>query len=207
MANSVRISNDVRYGSVRVEDTRAVRRDANRARIVEAAWLLARRHGLAALSLRDLGDEVGMRAPSLYHYFPSKNAIYDAMYADSVRALNDAVNRRRKSRDPRAALLQRAKRLVRFLAEDPIRYQLIDQRTIPGFQPSPESFGISAASIAQLRDELEAAGIAGERAADMWRALVTGLVNQQISNDPGGSRWIRLVDDAVGMFIAHYAGS
>ena len=32
---------------------------------------------------------------------------------------------------------------------------------------------------------------------------MTGLVDQQISNDPGGDRWTRLVDDVVRMFLTH----
>lgn len=32
---------------------------------------------------------------------------------------------------------------------------------------------------------------------------MTGLVDQQISNDPGGDRWTRLIDDVVAMFLAH----
>lgn len=188
------------------DDTRALRHVATRARILEAAWRLARRSGLAALSLREVAREVGMRAPSLYTYFPSKNALYDAMYADSVRQLNESVNVRPKSSDPIEALRQRMKRLVGFALEDPVRFQLIDQRTIPGFEPSPESFAISESSIAQLHRELEAAGIRGRRAADLWRALSTGLINQQISNDPGGKRWARLADDAVDMFLAFQLG-
>jgi AcrR family transcriptional regulator len=187
-----------------VEDTRAVRHAATRTRILEAAWKLARQHGLSALSLRDLAQEVGMRAPSLYTYFSSKNALYDAMYADGVRQLNEDVNQPPKSSDPKQALRQRMKRLVRFALEDPVRFQLIDQRTIPGFEPSPQSFEISKSSIAQLHQELEAAGIRGGRSADLWRALSTGLINQQISNDPGGRRWARLADDAVDMFLAYH---
>jgi AcrR family transcriptional regulator len=185
-------------------DTRGFRRSATSARILEAAWRLARRDGLAAISLRNLAREVGMRAPSLYTYFPSKNAIYDAMYAESVKLLDEAVNRSAKSSDPYEALRQRARRLVRFGAREPLRFQLIDQRTIPGFEPSPASFAISAASIAQLHSELVAAGIRGQGAADLWRALIPGLVNQQMSNDPGGSRWTRLVDEAVDMFMEYH---
>jgi AcrR family transcriptional regulator len=173
-------------------------------RILEAAWRLARQNGLAALSLRDLAQEVGMRAPSLYTYFASKNALYDAMYAEAVRQLNKAVNQRAKSSDPEQALRRRMKRLVRFALEDPVRFQLIDQRTIPGFEPSPQSFEISKSSITRLYQELEAAGIRGRRSADLWRALSTGLINQQISNDPGGRRWARLADDAVDMFLAYH---
>lgn len=185
-------------------DTRAQRHAATRDRILVAAWKLARDNGLAALSLRDLAKEVGMRAPSLYTYFSSKNALYDAMYAEGVRQLNEAVNERPKSSDPDQALRQRMKRLVRFALEDPVRFQLIDQRTIPGFEPSPESFEISRSSITRLHQELEAAGIPAGRSADLWRALSTGLINQQISNDPGGRRWARLADDAVDMFLVYH---
>jgi hypothetical protein len=39
----------------------------------------------------------------------------------------------------------------------------------------------------------------------MWTALLTGLVAQQLANDPGGERWVRLVDDAVDLLIAGFA--
>jgi hypothetical protein len=38
---------------------------------------------------------------------------------------------------------------------------------------------------------------------DLWTALTSGLVWQQIANEPGGDRWARLVDDVVDMFLAH----
>jgi hypothetical protein len=41
------------------------------------------------------------------------------------------------------------------------------------------------------------------RHVDLWTALMTGLVDQQISNDNGGDRWTRLIGDAVHMFVAH----
>jgi hypothetical protein len=37
----------------------------------------------------------------------------------------------------------------------------------------------------------------------MAAALVTGLVNQQVSNEPGGDRWLRLIDESIDMFLAH----
>jgi hypothetical protein len=36
----------------------------------------------------------------------------------------------------------------------------------------------------------------------MAAALVTGLVNQQVSNEPGGDCWIRLIDESIDMFLA-----
>jgi len=49
---------------------------------------------------------------------------------------------------------------------------------------------------------MRAAGLDSDRDLDLWTAILTGLVDQQISNDPGGMRWERLIDDAVDMFFA-----
>ena len=72
-------------------DRRAARREATKAEILDAAWALVREHGLAALALRDLAARVGMRAPSLYQYFPSKHAIYDAMFTQGTQRALDAI--------------------------------------------------------------------------------------------------------------------
>ena len=63
-----------------IRDRRAERREATKAEIIDVAWELVRAEGLAALNLRDLAAKVGMRPPSLYSYFDSKHAIYDAMF-------------------------------------------------------------------------------------------------------------------------------
>ena len=53
-------------------DKVAQRREAKIASIVDAAWKLAREHGIAGVSLHALAREVGMRQPSLYEYFDSR---------------------------------------------------------------------------------------------------------------------------------------
>jgi hypothetical protein len=40
---------------------------------------------------------------------------------------------------------------------------------------------------------------------DAWIAIIVGLAAQQASNEPGGDRWLRLVDDVTDMYLAHYA--
>jgi len=187
-----------------LEDTRAIRRDATRARILAAAWDLARRDGLAAITLREVARRVGMRAPSLYTYFPAKNAMYDAMYADGARQLAETLAGRPQADDPRETLRGRMRLFTAFCVADPVRYQMIFERPVPGFQPAPESFQITAAALAGTRADAEAAGAAGEPALDMFRALITGLVSLQVANDPGGDRWTRLQDDALDMFFARY---
>ena len=188
-----------------LEDTRAIRRGATRARILDAAWDLARRDGLAAITLREVARQVGMRAPSLYTYFPSKNAMYDAMYAAAARQLAETLAGRAQAADPRERLRGRMRLFTRFCVTDPVRYQMLFERPVPGFAPTPESLQITAAALAGTRADLQAAGVAGEPAMDMFRALITGLVSLQVANDLGGDRWIRLQDDALDMFFAHHA--
>jgi TetR/AcrR family transcriptional regulator, tetracycline repressor protein len=50
-----------------------------RDRILDAALDLVDRNGLAALSMRRLGTELGVEGMALYHYVPSKDALLDGM--------------------------------------------------------------------------------------------------------------------------------
>jgi hypothetical protein len=95
---------------------------------------------------------------------------------------------------------------VSFCTQDVARYQLLFQRTIPGFEPSPGSYAHAVAALDGSRRRLAASGITEARHVDIWTALVIGLVDQQISNDPGGQRWTDLIDEAVDMFLAHCEG-
>jgi AcrR family transcriptional regulator len=185
-------------------DRRAERHAATRAEILDAAWAQARANGLAALSLRDLARTVGMQPPSLYSYFDSKHAIYDAMYAQAAQQFVDAEPTS-VADEPVDGLKAIVHYFVEFCAADFARYQLLFQRTIPGFAPSPASFAISEASLARLGERLESCGVTDPEALDLFTAIGSGLADQQIANDPGGDRWIRLIDDAVEMFYAYTA--
>jgi AcrR family transcriptional regulator len=180
------------------------RRAATRREILDAAWALCREHGLTGLSLRDLAARVGMRAPSLYSYFASKDAIYDAMFADGQlefgRRLADAAIHEGTPRDRlRAGMAV----FARFCTEDPVRYQLLFQRVVPGFEPSPESYALAVEHVELLAAALRDAGVTDPRQVDLWTAVFSGLTSQQITNDPGGDRWLRLVDEAVDLLCDH----
>jgi AcrR family transcriptional regulator len=187
-------------------DRRAERRESTRAEILEAAWELARTRGLAGVSLRDVAAKIGMRPPSLYWYFDSKQAIYDAMFAEGNRQLLARLAERDWPADPAAMLRLCARVLVEFGAEDVERYQLLFQRTIPDFEPSPESYALAVQVIDQMRARFAAAGLTDPAHFDLWTALVAGLAAQQTSNDPGGDRWLRLIDEAAGMYANHVLG-
>ncbi len=186
-----------------MRDRRAERHEATKAEILDAAWALVGAEGLAALSLRDLARTVGMKAPSLYSYFDSKHAIYDAMFAQGSRQFLEHASRLVPSGDLLVDLKAGMHNFVSFCTENPVRYQLLFQRTIPGFEPSPESFAIAVEGLGATSARLARAGIVDPEALDLLTAIGTGLTDQQISNDPGGDRWIRLIDHAMEMFFAH----
>lgn len=179
--------------------------------ILAAAWELARRDGLAAVSMRELGRMVGLRAQSLYGYFDSKAALYDAMFRqghEEARRLQQGwPDRLADDPEPRAAFTRLTREFVGWCTEDPVRYQLLFQRTIPGWQPSEESYALAVEQLESLRMALASVDVQGDDAVDVWTAVVTGLISQQLSNDPGGQRWTRLVDRVVAMFFDHFGSS
>jgi AcrR family transcriptional regulator len=183
-------------------DRRKVRHEAKRAEILAQAWLLAQRDGLAAISLRDLADSVGLRQPSLYVYFESKLNLYDAMFADANRQLLSFVAARSYTGDPRRALARFLGDLVQFSSDDIVRHQMLFQRTIPGFEPSAEAFALALNFYEVARRLLAAAGVTDQRNLDIFSAIANGLAHQQVANEPGGKRWVRLAGRVTEMFLA-----
>jgi AcrR family transcriptional regulator len=182
-------------------DRRTARREATKAEIVDAAWEIVREQGLGALALRVLANRVGMRAPSLYQYFDSKHAIYDAMFRQGAEAALEMFDEPVDTTDPTAALREMAHRMFEFAVTDPARHQLLFQRTIPGFEPSPEAYAPAVELVDRMSSLFASLGIDDPDALDLYSALVAGLASQQISNDPGGDRWERLVDRNVDMLV------
>jgi AcrR family transcriptional regulator len=178
----------------------AKRREETRREIVEAAWATAREQGLGALTLREVAARVGMRTPSLYSHFDSKNAIYDAMYGQAWRDFLAVVDGRVLPADPRAALTDIATTFFDFAVADLARHQLMNQRSVPGFEPSAENYAPAVEAIERLRRELTAIGISDPAGVDLFTALLGGLIDQQLANDPGGTRWRRLLGRVIGMY-------
>src|SRR5262249_20391078 len=107
-------------------DRRAERREATRREILDAAWEIARRDGLSAVTLREVAARIGMRSPLLYSHFDAKNAIYDAMFAEAwgeLRAVFDALEPLPAAY--RSAILAVAEAFFDFAVADLARYQLM----------------------------------------------------------------------------------
>src|SRR3954454_2898097 len=177
------------------------RRAAKVATIIDTAWKLARESGIAGVSLHALAREVGMRQPSLYEYFDSKHALYDAMFADGNRQLLERLEALVLPRDPRAALKEFMGVFVSFALEDPARCELLFERHVPGFVPSPESYAVAEEVLGRATKLINEAGVTRQGDIDCLVAMVAGLMEAQLSNDPGGNRWIRHLNRLVDLYV------
>jgi AcrR family transcriptional regulator len=180
-------------------DRAAERREATRAEILETAWELAQQQGLAEFTLRDLAERVGMRAPSLYTHFASKHAIYDAMFGQAWSDFEEIALAELPDlpKTPRAAIRQVARVFFDFAVANRARHQLMNQRTIPGFEPSAESYAPAVRVLELGKQIFRDLGLTDPSDIDIWEAMIAGMINQQLANDPGGTRYSVLLDRAT----------
>jgi AcrR family transcriptional regulator len=181
--------------------TVAQRREERVASIIATAWDLAREEGIGGVTLRGLARKVGIRQPSLYEYFDSKNGLYDAMFADGNRQLLEHLDRVELPRDPGKAVKVFMRAFVDFALEDAARCALLFHRPVPGFEPSRTSYEIAEAVLMRASEVLRAAGLADQGDVDCFIAMIAGLIDAQNSNDPGGDRWTRHLDRLTAMYL------
>jgi AcrR family transcriptional regulator len=186
---------------------REARRRSARDAILDAAWDLVGQEGLAGFSLRDLARSAGITPPTVYAYFESKNAIYDAMFGQAATQFAERMDEPYDEAAPHELLRASVRRFFDFCTTNPARYQLLFQRTLPGFEPTSESYAPAVRALAGAADLLALNGVTEPQHLDLWTALLTGLVSQQVSNDPEGGRWARLIDESISMFLAHCSAS
>ena len=108
--------------------------------------------------------------------------------------------------DLRSALLAAAHAFLDFCRADEARFQLMFQRSIPGWEPSPESYAPAVEALELNRAAFAKHGLDEDWHLDLWTAVTSGLAHQQVANDPGGDRWASLVEPAVDMYLAHVRG-
>ena len=183
---------------------RARRHAQTQREILDAAWRLAEQTGVAGLSFREVAREVGMKAPSLYTYFDSKDALFDAMFAEGYHQLGAAVSEwtdEVAGAEPVAALGTVLGHWIRFCQASLARYQLMFTRAIPGWTPSEAAYAVSVAEYERMQNALVDLGITRPEDLDLYTAVASGLAAQQIANDPNGDRWVRLAPDAARMFL------
>jgi AcrR family transcriptional regulator len=201
-----------------VRDRRGRRRAETIEEIVAIAVELMGRDGVAALSLSDVARRLGIQPPSLYKYFPSKLALYDAVFAAGARRVRDEFRAAAAAAEPGLpALAAGVDALARFGLDNPVYAQLLFWRTVPGFEPSAESYAYAVAftdevaatigaAVAQGRLRPDAAGPDGMA---LLSSMVGGALTQQMANQPGvayeDARYVALLPRLLDLFVTAYA--
>lgn len=202
-------------------DRRTLRRRSTREEILGAAVALMARDGVAGMSLSAVARSVGMRPPSVYEYFPSKNALYDALFERGAQELRSAVllagTDPQHAGAPLGALRAGAHSYVAWSMANPVPAQLLNWRPVPGFEPSRQAFAASLSmvdytrailALAVAQDLLDPAA-AGDDALLLFISVIAGVVSQQLANepsaDPDAGLFTRLIDPAVTMWLTYYA--
>jgi AcrR family transcriptional regulator len=198
-------------------DRRARRRAETIAEILDIAVELMEREGVAGLSLSDIARRLGIQPPSLYKYFPSRLAIYDALFeAGQVQHLA-IVRAALESAEPGLPAVQAAlDASARWCHGHQVLAQLLFWRPAPGFEASVEAMAPSVEMVELFRTTLREAqargelgpGADGDEGVALLSIVQAGVISQQLSNEPHATfergRFTSMLPQAVAMFVATY---
>ncbi len=134
------IDDAVELVSVSTENRAVPRRERVRAmmreEILEAARKIVQDRGFEGLAMRPLASAVGVTAPTLYDYFPSKEAVVGALFLQGIALLHEAFDGAEVASAPGVVRLRAIFNAYReFGVTHPDLYQLMFGRIDPSFKP------------------------------------------------------------------------
>lgn len=174
-------------------DRRARRRQETICEILAIARAIMTEEGVNGLSLAEVARRLGVQPPSLYKYFPSLMAIYDALFLEgqreNLRVMRSGMEGAASGLDALIAGLEASGRWA--LANRAVA-ELLFWRPVPSFHPSPEAFAVSVEMVELQRAALAGAVAKGELgpaareegAIYLVSALIVGVLSQAIANEP-----------------------
>jgi AcrR family transcriptional regulator len=165
-------------GAIMVRPKRTAQQTDLQEMIKQTAWRLITEFGAATLSLRAIARELGITAPAIYNYFPSREDLVTALiieaytsFGDSQLAARDAI----PVNDPVARLMATGLAYRQWALTYPQRYQLIFGTPIPGYAaPFEQVFPSAARSLGALVSVIEALRLKGMLSADDFPQVSPG---------------------------------
>ncbi|QGF23690.1 TetR/AcrR family transcriptional regulator [Raineyella fluvialis] len=207
--------------SVTSGQRRHLRRQATIEEIVDHAVDIMTTDGVAGLSLGEIARRMGVRPPSLYTYFDSKDALYDELFRRGWEAALAALADVRaqlgpitRETDPVARAVALAEGITRWGVANPALGQLMFWRPVPRFTPSDEAYAPSL-RVAQLaRDEIGDWISAGrldplvdpDLLAEAVITVVAGVMTRKVVNEPGAPYEDGPITPVLRYLITHVVG-
>ena len=198
-------------------DRRTRHREQTRSEILDHALQIMAEDGVAGLTMARLARAMDIRPPSLYKYYPSLLAVYDALFRRGQLANLEAL--REGMRDAAAGLEAVARGMEatgRWAVANPVLAQLLFWRPAPGYQPSAEALAPAGQIVDLLRSALADAAARGQvhpdAATDAGMELLSimhfGVISQHLANDADRDwdhgRYTRRHRDILSLFIKAY---
>src|SRR5262245_20727802 len=174
-------------------DRRARRRQETIEEILDLAEAIMTEEGVNGLSLAEVARRLGVTPPSLYKYFPSLMAVYDALFLRGAREHLDVMRGAMVGATPGLeALVAALEAGGRWCLQHRGLAQLLLWRPVPSFEPSPEAFAPSIEMVdlnRQCLADAVAAGQLGPAARDdeaifFVSILIAGTLSQAMANEP-----------------------
>lgn len=162
--------------------------------ILAIAQQVMREEGVNGLSLSEIARRLGVKPPSIYKYFDSLMAVYDALFAlgqrENLGALRAAVAEAEPGLDSIRAITEAA---GRWAVDNWPMAQLLFYRPVPNFEPWAAAMQPSEEMFRIHRNALSEAVAAGQLGPDadsdeavfVISVLVSGVAGQAIANEPG----------------------
>ena len=198
-------------------DRRTRHREQTRSEILDHALQIMAEDGVAGLTMARLARAMDIRPPSLYKYYPSLLAVYDALFRRGQLANLEALREGMRDAAPGLEAVARGMEATgRWAVANPVLAQLLFWRPVPGYQPSAEAFAPTGQIVDLLRSALADAAACGQvhpdAATDAGMELLSimhfGVISQHLANDADRNwdhgRYTRRHRDILSLFIKAY---
>jgi AcrR family transcriptional regulator len=198
-------------------DRRARRRQETIEEILAIARDIMTTEGVNGLSLAEVARRLGVQPPSLYKYFPSLMAVYDALFLIGQRENLEVMRRGMDGAESGlAALAAGLDASGRWCLANRAVAELLFWRPVPSFHPSPDAFAVSMEMVELQRGALADAVDKGqlgpsandEQAIFLVSTFITGVLSQAFANEPdvpwGEGRFTPLLPKLMGLLPAAF---
>ena len=147
-------------------------------RILDAAESVFARRGLAGSRVREIADAAGVNGATLYNYYPSKDALYEAVLDRGMRPLTEALaSFAEGSREPES-IDSVARNVMQHLAERPHLSRLVYLETIAQGPHLPQlATRWFRPLLGQIFDELEASPATREWPRELLPAFASLFIH------------------------------
>lgn len=197
-------------------DRRARRRRETIAEILDLAVAVMTEHGVNGLTISEVARRLGVQAPSIYKYFPSIVALYDALFQrgmeENLQVLRAGMDGGEPGLDALTAGLEAS---GRWVLENQALAQLMFWRPVPSFEPSPQAMApseelarLQMQAIGDAVDNGQLGPEAREQAGYLVAILIKGVLTQAMANEPhlpwGQGRYTPLFPQLMTLLPAAY---